>query len=679
MMGEFSGHLDANVGDGDVKYHMGFSQDITIKSGRSVHISMMPNPSHLEAVNSVLMGVCRSKQILKGDQQKNRTLAVLLHGDASFSGQGSVYETLNMSDLKGYSIGGAIHIIVNNQIGFTTSPQEARSTPNCTDVATMLEFPIFHVNADEADHALRVTNLALEFRYKFHRDVIIDVVGYRRYGHNEGDEPSFTQPIMYQKIKNQTRVRKIYQEKLIQEKLLDQARVKELVDGYNRRLEDHLLEAKTTKISPMMDLFGDKWKGMNRPTNITAFQEVDTSVTPEIIQKVGAGLLTVPDTFNMHPKIKKLLQARQEMLEGKKGVDWSFGEALAIGTLLLEGTQVRLAGQDSERGTFSQRHAVWHDVQSGEKFNPFNHLDSQWARFEVVNSLLSEYAALGFEYGSSMANPAKLSMWEAQFGDFINGAQVIIDQFLISAAAKWNRYSGLVLLLPHGYEGQGPEHSSARIEVFLKACAQNNIQVCNPTTPAQYFHLLRRQMKRNFRIPLVVMTPKSFLRNPEAVSNLRDFQTGTFSEIIDDHMVTNKKQIKRLVYCSGKVYYDLLAEQERQMRDHVAIIRMEQFYPFPIKKHQALVDSYPNAKEIIWCQEGPKNMEGWGFVMQRILSVLLNEQKLFYAGRASQASPADSYLHIHLQEMDRIVKAALDGPAEPMHKVFKREDSETSS
>jgi 2-oxoglutarate dehydrogenase E1 component len=661
MMGEFSGNFDANVGDGDVKYHMGFSQKTVTESGKPMHLSLMPNPSHLEAVNSVLQGVCRSKQKLKGDTERNRTLAVMLHGDASFSGQGPVYELLNMADLTGYTIGGTIHIIVNNQIGFTTIPQETRSTPQCTDVAKMMEFPIFHVNADEPEAALRCMSMALQFRYKFKRDVIIDVVGYRRYGHNEADEPTFTQPILYRMIEAHSRVREIYQKRLVAEGVFARDDVDRMMAGYEKRLEDSLAEARKTKVSALMPSFGDRWKDLHRPTEKDLLRTASTGVPEAKLKQLGERLTQVPGDFHLHPKGEKFLEERQKMLAGERGIDWSFAEALAFATLLAEGRMVRLAGQDSERGTFSQRHSVFHDVVNGKKYNPFNNLQEGQADFEVVNSLLSEFAAMGFEFGQSLANPNKLTLWEAQFGDFVNGAQVIVDQFLTCSAFKWNRYSGLTLLLPHGYEGQGPEHSSARLERFLTACAQNNIQVCNMSTPAQYFHVLRRQLFRKFRLPLVIMSPKSLLRHPRCVSSLEDLAQGFFQELIHDPQVAPERrgQIRRVVFCSGKIYYELLEAKEKAARKDLALVRVEQFYPFPAQRWAETLASYPKAAEIVWCQEGPQNMEGWNFILQHVYPLLAERQSLRYVGRAPQASPADSFLQTHLREQKRIVGEAI--------------------
>ncbi|MFO1519664.1 MAG: 2-oxoglutarate dehydrogenase E1 component [bacterium] len=659
MLAEFSGNLDANVGDGDVKYHMGFSHTVETPHGKTVHLSLLPNPSHLEAVDPVLTGVARAKQKLKGDRDRTKTLAVLLHGDASFAGQGVVYELLNMSQLKGYTIGGTIHVVLNNQIGFTTTPEESRSAPQATDVAKILEIPIFQVNADEPEPCMQAMELALQFRYVFKRDVVIDLMGYRRYGHNEADEPSFTQPLMMKQIAAHPRVFELYRNRLIGEGSVTKEEVEGMVEDYSSTLEAGLVVSKDFRISPMMHAFGDRWKQMQKVTDKNIFDRAETGVSAERLRKVGEKLVTVPAGFHLHPKIEKLLEERRHMVEGKRPVDWSLAEALSFGTLMQEGHPVRLAGQDSERGTFSHRHAVFHDVETGEKYNPLNPDPDAAVDYEVINSPLSEYAPLGFEFGESLADPNKLTLWEAQFGDFVNVAQVIIDQFIISSAFKWQRYSGLVMLLPHGYEGQGPEHSSGRLYRFLSSCAQNNIQVCSLSTPAQYFHLLRRQLHRPYRLPLILMSPKSLLRHPLVVSPLKDFEQGCFREMIDDPDESLKQKAKRVILCYGKVYYELLEARQKAGIDNIALVRVEQFYPFPKSQWGELLGSYRNAAEIVWCQEGPQNMGGWNFMMPLITPLLQKNQVLRYVGRAPQASPADGYLPLHLKEQKRILTMAL--------------------
>lgn len=662
IFAEFSGNLqtESTPGDGDVKYHMGYSIDITTFSGKEVHISLAPNPSHLEAVNSVVVGMARSKQKIKGDLDRVKTLVVLLHGDASFAGQGSIYELLNMSGLTGYTIGGVVHIVVNNQIGFTTEPKDGRTTAHATDLAKMLQVPIFRVNADETEAALRCIDLSVQYRYNFKRDVVIDVVGYRRFGHNEGDEPSFTQPLMYEKIANHPTVRERYAKTLGETGFLKQGESEKLVDDQFGAYEDALQESRKAKYSPKMAAFGKRWTGFGAPpTEEKLLEPVKTGIAKNTLLEIGKVLAEEPKDFHLHPKIKRLLADRREMLDGKRGIDWGTGEALAFGALLKDGHAVRLAGQDAKRGTFSHRHSVYFDVETGGEHVPLNHFKKDTTDFEVVNSLLSEYAALGFELGQSWANPYKLTLWEAQFGDFVNGAQIIIDQFLSSAAFKWQRYSGLVLLLPHGYEGQGPEHSSGRVERFLQACAQNNMQVCNLTTPAQYFHVLRRQMFRNFRLPLVIMTPKSLLRHPQAVSPITDFTDKVFSEVLDDDNAELKDKATRVVLCSGKIYYELLKGREKSGKTDTAIVRVEQFYPFPHHQLLPLIKSYKKLADLVWCQEEPENMGGWWFICQHLKGRLDKKLTLRYSGRPAQASPAHGYAHIHQTEQEGIVAGAL--------------------
>ncbi|MBX7148821.1 2-oxoglutarate dehydrogenase E1 component [bacterium] len=660
LLAEFAGKLKVALGAGDVKYHMGFSQNTLTPSGNQVHLSLMPNPSHLEAVNPVLMGVARSKQKLKGDTARTRTLPVLIHGDASFAGQGSIYEVLNLSELKGYTVGGTIHIILNNQVGFTTDPSEARSTPNSTDVAKMLEIPILRVNADEPDAALRCMLMALEFRNTFKRDVVIDVLGYRRYGHNEADEPGFTQPLMYEQIKSHPRPRELYAQRLIHNKIITEEEVQKYMTELDEGLDSALAESQKATFQHPMQSFGDRWKDLERPTKDNIFLPSKTGVNKEALLDLATEFLTIPSTVNVHPKVQKIYEDRKLMAEGKKEIDWGMAEMLTYASLIKEGYSVRLAGQDVERGTFSHRHSVLADIKTGKKYSPLNHLTDVDADFDVVNSPLSEYAALGFEFGQSLSNPEKLSIWEAQFGDFANGAQIIIDQFITSSAVKWRRYSGLVMQLPHGYEGQGPEHSSARPERYLMACAKNNIQVMNLTTPVQLFHALRRQMHRKYRLPLIIFTPKSLLRHPRVHSPLEDFKNKHFYEVLDDAMdMAAKENVKKIVLCSGKIYYDLLAKKEELNNETVALIRLEQLYPFPKEILINIMAGYKNATEIIWCQEEPKNMGPWGFVYMRMRHSL-NHRKMYYVGRKSQASPADGYMHLHLQEQKRIVTTVFE-------------------
>jgi 2-oxoglutarate dehydrogenase E1 component len=642
-------------GDGDVKYHLGFSTDRATSQGETVHISLTPNPSHLEAVDPVVEGRTRAKQEKFGDGGRKHGLPVLVHGDAAFAGQGLVAETLNLSQLPGYRTGGTVHVIVNNQIGFTTSPTDARSTTYCTDVAKMIEVPIFHVNGEDPEASVFVTQLAAEFRQTFHKDVVIDMYCYRRHGHNEGDEPSFTQPLMYAKIKDRPTLSEVYTEQLILRGDLtvdeDEAIVKEFQD----KLHEAQQQVKSGPPQAVgMRGFAGLWKGLARQYS---HAPVETAVPLETLQQITAGLARVPPDFTVHPKIVKQLEARVKELAEGKPLEWAFGEALAFGSLLLEGTAVRLSGQDSRRGTFSQRHSVLYDARTGEPYSPLNYLEPNQARFNAYDSLLSEAAVLGFDFGYSLDAPQTLGLWEAQFGDFANGAQVIIDQFIVPSGSKWQRDSGLVILLPHGYEGQGPEHSSARLERWLQLCAEDNIQVCNLTTPAQYFHVLRRQMKRNFRKPLVIMTPKSLLRHKLAVSPVEVFTADGFHEVLDDTNADPTK-VRRVLMCSGKVYYDLMERRQDLETNEVAIVRIEQFYPFPVQLLERVLGRYRKVREWVWVQEESLNMGGWTFMEPRLRRM---NHPPKYVGRDSSASPATGSRQVHLREQKELVEAALTG------------------
>ncbi|QVL31983.1 2-oxoglutarate dehydrogenase E1 component [Telmatocola sphagniphila] len=645
--------LDSIDGDGDVKYHLGFSYDYTTSQGQQIHLSLTPNPSHLEAVNPVVEGRVRAKQWLFADKERIAGLPLLIHGDAAFAGQGIVAETLNLSNLEGYTTGGTVHVVINNQIGFTTSPKDARSTTYCTDVAKMIQAPIFHVNAEDPEACVFVTELALEFRQKFHRDVIIDLYCYRKHGHNEGDEPSFTQPIMYRKIKDRPSVSAIYTEQLVTRGEMKP----EEADAIKREFQTKLdTEQEIVKKSPPrprgMKSFSGSWQGMNSKF---VFEPAPTAVSREVLQEITEIITTVPPNFTINPKITSLLQKRSEDFAKDRGIDWAFGEALAFGSLVKEGNAVRLSGQDSRRGTFSQRHATFTDVNSGERYVPLRKLNNGKVTFAVFDSLLSEAAVLGFEFGYSLDDPSVLVLWEAQFGDFANGAQAIIDQFIVPSESKWQRSSGLVMLLPHGYEGQGPEHSSARLERFLQSCADDNIQVCNLSTPAQYFHVLRRQMKRTFRKPLVIMTPKSLLRHKDAVSPVAEFTHNRFHEILDDSNI-NPAEIKRVLWCSGKLYYELLEKRNEKKAREVAIIRLEQFYPFAAGQAKQILSRYSNARDFFWVQEESKNMGGWTFVDARFREELgIN---LRYIGRHASASPATGSHKVHVKEQKELVEAA---------------------
>jgi 2-oxoglutarate dehydrogenase E1 component len=642
-------------GDGDVKYHLGFSSDRVTARGAPIHLSLTPNPSHLEAVNPVVEGRTRAKQGLFGDTTRKSGIPLLIHGDAAFAGQGLVAETLNLSQLTGYTTGGTIHVVINNQIGFTTAPNDARSTTYCTDVAKMIQVPIFHVNGEDPEAAVYVAELALEFRQTFNKDVVIDMFCYRRHGHNEGDEPSFTQPIMYAKIKDRPTLSEVYTEQLILQGVLTVDEQEAVDNAFHTKLQEAQQEVKTGPPRPAgMYGFGGRWQGLTPRYSHTS---VDTGVPYETLLGITEGITRVPDQFTLNPKIARQLEARRDEMKKRQPVDWAFGEALAFGSLVLEGTPVRLSGQDSRRGTFSQRHAVLYDARTGDRFLPLAALKPGQAPFTAYDSLLSEAAVLGFEYGYSLDDPQKLILWEAQFGDFANGAQVIIDQFITCSESKWQRDSGLVMLLPHGYEGQGPEHSSARLERYLQACAQDNIQVVYPTTPAQYFHVLRRQMKRPFRKPLILMTPKSLLRHKRAVSPVDELTRGHFLEVLDD-IRADAGRVRRVVLCSGKVYYDLLERQEQDEAGATALVRVEQFYPFPVDLLRRALNRYRNAKEFVWAQEESLNMGGWTFMEPRLRAMGFAPR---YVGRDASASPATGSRKIHVREQKELVEAALTG------------------
>jgi 2-oxoglutarate dehydrogenase E1 component len=667
IFGEFEDveDIEAPFGSGDVKYHKGYVADRDTRSGHRIHLSLTANPSHLEAVNPVVEGRAKAKQVRVGDREGHTLVPLLIHGDAAFAGQGIVAETLNLSKVNGYSTGGTLHVVVNNQIGFTTNPAEARSTLYCTDVAKMIQAPIFHVNGDDPEAVVHCVLEALAYRKRFLSDVVIDLVCYRRHGHNEGDEPSFTQPILYERIRSRPSSRKVYTDRLIAEGVLDAERAAQMERELTARLDDALRRIETHPPGPdePYDLRGP-WSGFSRTR---PEQEPDTGVPVEQLARIAEGLAAVPSGFHVHPKLVPMLEKRRKAVGEGGDLDWATGEALAFGSLLIEGTPVRLSGQDSTRGTFSQRHAALVDQKLSEEYAPLDHLSETQARFHVYDSILSEAAVLGFEYGYSLADPATLVLWEAQFGDFVNGAQVIIDQFIASAHAKWQRMSGLVMLLPHGYEGQGPEHSSARIERFLQLCAEDNLQVVNCTTPAQYFHVLRRQMRRTWRSPLVIFTPKSLLRHRRAVSSAQELSSARFQLLLDDPLTAAAADATgRVVLCSGKVYYDLLEERDRRFGEGgsggVALVRVEQLYPWPAHELAALLARYAHAERVVWCQEEPANMGAWIFVRERIQDALGPRQKLAYAGRPESASPASGSGRIHREEQAELVAAALDVP-----------------
>jgi 2-oxoglutarate dehydrogenase E1 component len=663
LLSLFQGGMDFPEGldsSGDVKYHLGVSSKRTVDDGRKIHLSLASNPSHLEAVNPVVLGKVRAKQDRMGDKDHNtKVTAVLLHGDAAFAGQGSVAETLSFAELRGYTTGGTVHIIVNNQIGFTTSPRFSRFTPYPSDVAKMVQAPIFHVNGDDPEAVYYVCKLAAEFRHTFKRDVVVDVFCYRKYGHNEADEPMFTQPLMYKAIAKHKLPAEIYAEKLI----ADGTVTKEDVDAQYaefRTILDKAYDAANSYKPNKADWLGGAWTGFEKPKG--EHPVVDTGVDIKRLKTIGEAITRVPEGFAVNSKILRQLEAKRKMMETGTGIDWAMGEALAYGTLLTEGYPVRLSGQDSRRGTFSHRHAVLIDQNNEERYTPLNNIGAS-KQFEVIDSSLSEFAILGFEYGYSLAEPQALTLWEAQFGDFANGAQVIIDQFVASGEEKWLRMSGLVMLLPHGYEGQGPEHSSARLERFLQLCGEDNMQVVNCTTPANFFHVLRRQLHRKFRKPLIVMSPKSLLRHKLATSMLSDMASGThFLRIItESQKLVDDKKIKRLILTSGKVYYDLLEEREKRGINDVAIVRVEQYYPFPATEIARELARYKNA-EVVWCQEEPENMGAWRFIGPKIGAILEDQNRdsvrIKYVGRPEAASPAVGYLKLHEQEQKKLVEEA---------------------
>jgi len=650
-------------GSGDVKYHKGYSTDRFVESGERVHLTLTSNPSHLEAVNPVVVGRARAKQVRAGDTEGETILPVLLHGDAAFAGQGVVAETLNLSQLRGYSTGGTLHIIINNQIGFTTTPSEARSTLYCSDVAKMIQVPIFHVNGDEPEAAIYCIKLAMEYRQRFRGDVVIDLVCYRRHGHNEGDEPAFTQPQLYAKIRSRPLLRKLYAERLVEEGTLASEQVEEIEAARMEALAaaHESIQSRPPGPDEPYEPNGP-WTGFSRTR---PEEEVATAVSIERLSQVAESLGNLPEYFHLHPKLKALVYRRSRMVEDRAPIDWAMAEALAFGSLLLEGTSVRLSGQDCSRGTFSHRHAVFVDQESGEEYAPLAHLSDNQAHFEVLDSLLSEAAVLGFEYGYSLAEPGTLTLWEAQFGDFVNGAQVIIDQFIASAHVKWARMSGLVMLLPHGYEGQGPEHSSARVERFLQICAEDNMQVVNCTTAAQYFHVLRRQMRRKYRAPMVIFSPKSLLRAPQAASLVEDFSDASFQSVLDDFLTSaDPARVERVLFSFGKVHYDLMAERELLEGDaseRVALVRIEELYPWPEARLREILAAYANTEKVFWVQEEPRNMGAWSFVRDRLPELLPGGVALEYAGREASASTATGSLRVHRMEQAALVADAFEG------------------
>ncbi len=679
IFSEFQGgsaNPDDTEGSGDVKYHLGTSAD-RVFDGETVHLSLTANPSHLEAVNPVVLGKVRAKQRQRGDTERGEVMGLLMHGDAAFAGQGLVPETLDLAELKGYRTGGTIHLIVNNQIGFTTAPSYSRSSPYPSDVAKMTQTPIFHVNGDDPEAVVHVARIAMEFRQEFKRDVVIDMFCYRRHGHNEADEPMFTNPVMYRTIANHPTTQKVYANQLINEGVISEVDAEKMATSFHQHLEKELKASENYRPNKA-DWLEGKWKGLNRLSGEEELSDDDTSLSMEVLEEIGLALSTPPDNFEVNKKILRQLKNKRKMIETHEGIDWATAEALAFGSLCLDHGGVRLSGQDSGRGTFSHRHAVLVDQVNEERFIPINNIrPGDQSALEVIDSPLSEAGVLGFEYGYSMAEPQRLTIWEAQFGDFANGAQVIIDQFIASGETKWLRFSGLVMLLPHGYEGQGPEHSSARLERYLQLCAEDNMQVVNLTTPAQYFHVLRRQICRNYRKPLVVMAPKSLLRHKLVVSNLGEMGPETrFRRVLPEHdrLVLDKK-VRRVIICSGKVYYDILeARRAREIND-VAIVRLEQIYPFPWKGILQQLSRYPNA-EVVWAQEEPANMGAWTFVSQRIETIMRElakeQQSPVYVGRRGAASPATGLHSRHLEEQNWIVDQSLEGDLAKIHQPHTR-------
>ncbi|HSG37301.1 MAG TPA: 2-oxoglutarate dehydrogenase E1 component, partial [Paracoccaceae bacterium] len=655
-------------GSGDVKYHLGASSDREF-DGNKVHLSLTANPSHLEAVNPVVLGKVRAKQAQRGDKDRSRVLPVLLHGDAAFAGQGVVAEGFGLSGLVGHKTGGTMHIIVNNQIGFTTAPHYSRSSPYPTDIALMVEAPIFHVNGDDPEAVVHAARVATEFRQKFHKDVVIDVFCYRRFGHNEGDEPMFTNPVMYNRIKKHKTTLQLYTERLVADGLIPEGEIEDMKAAFQAQLNEEFEAGRTFKPNKA-DWLDGRWSHMDRQKQ-GKYQRGKTAIKEKTLREIGEALVKVPEGFKTHRTIDRLLETKAQMFSSGQAFDWATAEALAFGSLMLEGYPVRLSGQDATRGTFSQRHSAIIDQETEARYYPLNHIREGQAHYEVIDSMLSEYAVLGFEYGYSLSEPNALVAWEAQFGDFANGAQIMFDQFISSGESKWLRMSGLVVLLPHGFEGQGPEHSSARLERFLQMCGGDNWIVANCTTPANYFHILRRQLHRSYRKPLILMTPKSLLRHKLAISDIGDFTTGSsFHRVLwddaqkghsDTKLVADDK-IKRVVMCSGKVYYDLLEERDRRGIDDIYLMRIEQFYPFPALSLVKEMERFKQA-EVVWCQEEPKNQGAWNFIEPNIEWVLTrigaDYKRPAYVGRAASASPATGLASQHKAQQEALVNDAL--------------------
>ena len=658
IFGEFESCYDENdlVGAGDVKYHNGFLADLDMPNGRPLRVFLVNNPSHLEAVNPVVEGIARARQDILDDRERSLVMPLLLHGDAAFAGQGIVAETLNMSQLEGYKTGGTIHIVINNQIGYTTLPEDARSTRYSTDVAKMLMVPVFHVHGENPEALIHVIRIAADYRMTFKKDIVLDVICYRRYGHNEGDEPYFTQPQMYDRIRQRPPLNRIYGNQLLEEKVISESDIKAMEDKVSKALNSAYDEIHGSACPFPEDRYFENW---DKYYGSYSHKQVNTGVDKASLIELARTLNSVPESFNLYAKTGRLLKKRLDSVEKGLGIDWGNAELLAFGSLLAEGHPVRLSGQDSARGTFSHRHSVLIDTQTGEKYTPLNAISEHQARFDVYNSLLAEVSVMGFDYGYSVAQPEGLTIWEAQFGDFANNAQSVIDLFIASGETKWQRQSGLVLLLPHGMEGLGPEHSSARLERFLQLCANDNMQVCNATTPGQYFHLLRRQVLRKFRKPLIIMTPKSLLRHPLAVSTLDDLTSGAFQEVIDE--VDPVSKIQRVILCSGKIYYSLYQRRQELKEDKTAIIRIEQLYPFPEQQLNKIIKPYQKAKRWFWVQEEPENMGAWQFLAPRLEALI--GKKPEYIGRPPSPSPATGFPAVYKQEQATIIDKAVGAEA----------------
>jgi 2-oxoglutarate dehydrogenase E1 component len=648
---EFEGRgAEDSLFDGDVKYHLGYSSDVITDKGKKIHLSLTPNPSHLEAVDPVVEGISRAKIDNLHHKDFSKVCPILIHGDAAVAAQGIVYEVLQMSQLEGYKTGGTIHLVINNQVGFTTNYLDARSSIYCTDVAKVVLSPVFHVNGDDVEAVVYACKLAMEFRQKFGRDVFIDVLCYRKYGHNEGDEPRFTQPLLYKAIAKHPNPREIYNKKLLDQGAVEASLAVEMEESFKNMLQEMLTEAKQTEKAKITSFLEGSWKGLKMAAKDDFISSPDTAVSKDAFLEIAKKISTLPEELKFFNKSKKLFNDRLQMIENDN-YDWAMGELMAYATLLDEGRPVRFSGQDVERGTFSHRHAVVKLEESEGEYVPLNNISEKQAKLEIYNSLLSEYGVLGFEFGYAIAAPNTLTIWEAQFGDFFNGAQIIVDQFISSAEYKWRRMNGLVMLLPHGYEGMGPEHSSARMERWLQMCAENNMQITNCTTPANFHHLLRRQLHRNFRKPLVVFTPKSLLRHPKCTSTLSDFTNGGFKELIDDE-TANADQITKVAFCTGKIYYDLMEQKTSDGNNDVAIVRLEQLYPLPEKQIAEVLKKYSNAKEWLWVQEEPENMGAWSFLLRKMNPMTPG---LKVISRAEGSSPATGYSKMHAEQQKAIL------------------------